>query len=538
MHRIRITQGRLLPRRPCLSLIRFASVSIVFVLVFIISNVFMLSSPEALDFEPLIPIQVKADIVQEDVFSPIVMMDTSQYQQQHPTHEHLDQTGGLKDITEVAESNTDASTEEIKARTPGAVIDAEKDQLTLDAHSTNRLANAKSVQNGSSTSNHEESPEGEDTEESAYLSIYGEHRVKSALASLPIWLQDYFAWHRNQRKPSHESEVKYLAISCVVDDRCGGFSDRLRTLPFYLFLASRLGRVLCIYWSRPFGLDSFLQPLPSGIDWRCPTEFKQLVDTGKNSRNQAKYRHYSVALSGVQAAEEAITFLLNSNDQFYSIGFRNQNFVKVDESNVVFHAHSYNQTMPTVNAWMHIPLTEHIFRAMFEPIAPIARRINTTMTRLGLVENEYTSVHVRARYPVDSLIHIIGDRGEALKHDKNSIDLTRHFVGKPVTLGKEQIEYQAIGIESRNEILHLENEHKNDHVEFYPLIEDLLIMGGSQCVVHGVGSFGAFAAGLAGNQCRAIHRKPSSGAPDPCPNSRGDNFVVNITDKDLVFGEK
>jgi hypothetical protein len=63
-------------------------------------------------------------------------------------------------------------------------------------------------------------------------------------------------------------------------------------------------------------------------------------------------------------------------------------------------------------------------------------------------------------------------------------------------------------------------------------------MGGSQCVVHGVGSFGAFAAGLAGNQCRAIHRKPSSGAPDPCPNSRGDNFVVNITDKDLVFGEK
>jgi hypothetical protein len=436
----------------------------------------MLSSPEALDLEPLIPIQVKADIVQEDVVSPIAMPDDSQSHHQKTTH--FDQTGGLKDITEVAESDTDGSTEEIKARTPGAVIDAEKDQLTLDAHSTNRLANANSVENGSSTSNHEESPEGGETEESAYLSIYGEHRVKSALASLPIWLQDYFAWHRNQRKPSHESKAKYLAISCVADDKCGGFSDRLRSLPFYLFLASRLGRVLCIYWSRPFGLDSFLQPLPSGIDWRCPTEFKQLVDTGKNSRNQAKYKHYTVALSGVQAAEEAITFLLNSNDRFYSIGFRNQNFVKIDESNVVFHAHSYNQTMPTVNAWMHIPLTEHIFRAMFEPIAPIARRINTTMTRLGLVENEYTSVHVRARYPVDSLIHIIGDRGEAFKHDKSnsevkfegryrsyltsvgenalrcgkllkpdnkiffsadSIDLTRHFVGKPVHSEKNRL---------------------------------------------------------------------------------------------------
>jgi len=125
MHRIRITQGRLLPRRPCLSLIRFASVSIVFVLVFIISNVFMLSSPEALDLEPLIPIQVKADILQEDVVSPNAMMDDSQYQQQRPTH--LDQTGGLKDNTEVAESDTDGSMEEIKTTTPGAVVDAKKD---------------------------------------------------------------------------------------------------------------------------------------------------------------------------------------------------------------------------------------------------------------------------------------------------------------------------------------------------------------------------------------------------------------------------
>jgi hypothetical protein len=85
----------------------------------------MLSSPEALDLEPLIPIQVKADILQEDVVSPNAMMDDSQYQQQRPTH--LDQTGGLKDNTEVAESDTDGSMEEIKTTTPGAVVDAKKD---------------------------------------------------------------------------------------------------------------------------------------------------------------------------------------------------------------------------------------------------------------------------------------------------------------------------------------------------------------------------------------------------------------------------
>jgi len=294
------------------------------------------------------------------------------------------------------------------------------------------------------------------------------------------------------------------------------------------------------------------------------------------SRKQAKYKHYTVSLSGVKAAEEAITDISKSTDRFYSIGFKSQDFGRGDESNMVFHAHSYTQTMPNINAWMHIPLTEHIFRAMFEPIEPIAKSINATMTRLGLVENEYTSVHVRARYPVQGLARIMGYE-EADKHDKgnsevkfegryreyltsvgenalecgkllkpdnkiffsaDSIDFTRHFIGKPVKLGKDQIEFQPIGIDSRDEIRHLENEHKIDHVEFFPLIEDLLIIGGSQCVAHGVGSFGAFGAGLAGNQCRAIHRKPSSGAPEPCPNTRGDNNVVNITDANLIFGKK
>jgi hypothetical protein len=128
------------------------------VLVFIISNAFMLSSPEALDLEQLITIQVKADIVHEDVVSPIAMPDDSQSQKQHPTH--LDQFGGLKDMTRVEKSDTDGSMEEIKTRTPGAVVDAKKDQLTLDAHSTNRLVNANSVQSGSNASSHEESPEG------------------------------------------------------------------------------------------------------------------------------------------------------------------------------------------------------------------------------------------------------------------------------------------------------------------------------------------------------------------------------------------
>ena len=420
---------------------------------------------------------------------------------------------------------------------------------------------------------------------SAYLTMYGDHRVKLSLAALPKWLQDYFAWHRSETSTkSKEADTKYLVVSCVGNDKCGGISDRMRALPFYLLLASKLDRVLCIYWSRPFGLDSFLQPLPSGIDWRCPADFYPLVDKEKSSKLQEKYKHYTAfpsmrKLTAVQASEETITVISNSADRFYSIGFSNNDFDKINRSNLVVHAYSYEQTMPLANAWMHIPLIEHIFKTMFEPIEPIAKSINATMTSLGLVENEYTSVHVRARYPSHGLKNILGDMRKATQHDKgdadikfegkyknyltnlgknalecgmmlkpsnkiffssDSIDLTRHFIGKPVKLGKEETEYKPLGIDSREEIRHLDQRGKKkiDHVEFYPLIEDLLIMGGSQCVAHGIGSFGSFGAGLAGDRCRAIHRSPVNGGPEKCPNGREHPGVANITDEDLMFEDK
>ena len=480
-------------------------------------------------------------------------------------------------VADAVTADTNAAVDAVTA----ADEDTEKDQLILDSTDSTKLpADAISIP---SDNDRKENLGEEEKGGSAYLTMYGEHRVKSALTSLPKWLQEYFAWHRNQTQKSDiqrvESEAtRYLVISCVANDGCGGFSDRLRPLPFYLLLASRLDRVLCIYWSRPFGADSFLQPLQSGMNWRCPADFEPLVDQEMSSQKQAKYKHYTLysgLLSTVNETEKAITTISKNTDRFYSIGFKDQDFVHINESNMVFHAYSYNRIMPVANAWMHIPLTEHIFRAMFEPIEPIAKSINATMTRLGLVENEYTSVHVRARYPVPRLTQIIGDWQETVKHDigqkeltfegsykdyltnvgnnalecgillnpdnkiffsSDSIDLSRHFIGNPVKLGKDQIEYQPLGIDSREEIRHFEYEHKIDHVEFYPLIEDLLIMGGSQCVSHGVGGFGAFGAGLAGNRCRAIHRKPA-GATEPCPNGRGASVVVNITDDYLIFGE-
>jgi len=418
---------------------------------------------------------------------------------------------------------------------------------------------------------------------SSFLTMYGEHRVQHAIESLPKWLQDYFAWHRDQTA-KQSPDTKYLVISCIAEDKCGGFSDRLRPLPFFLFIASRVNRVLCIYWARPFGLDRFLKPLKRGIDWRCPADFEPLVNKTVASRWQTNFKHHILYYgakkrSVVDVATEAITAIRRNTGRFYSIGFKHQDFAKIDATNMVFHAHSYRDRMPVANAWIHVPLMEHIFRAMFQPIEPIARSINDTMTRFGLVENQYTSVHVRAKYPTYELSKIVGD-DKSIKHDlgtasidfsgpyrdylvgigrnalecgmllepsnkiffsSDSPDLTKYVTDNSSSLGGELHEYDVVGINSRYEIQHLEQSRHDenidlDHVEFYPIIEDLLIMGGSQCVAHGVGSFGAFGAGLAGNRCRAIHRAPS-GKPERCPNIRGDNLVVNITVSDLISDE-
>ena len=463
----------------------------------------------------------------------------------------------------------------------------------VDIEDIVKVANERERQSGNSgevlTPSNSEITEKEimtQEEGSAYLTMYGEHRVKGALKHLPKWLTDYFTWHKSQTEHTTQ-DTKYLVMTCNARDKCGGFSDRLRALPYMLFVASRSKRVICIHWSKPFGLEAFLKPLPSGIDWRCPSEFKSLVDNTLPSKYQNKFKHNILFSSkhmqeAKKVTEHVLKELEANNDTYTSIGFKDQDFVKINEMLRLFYAYSYTDRMPDTGQWMHAGLLEHIFRVMFEPIEPIARSINATMTKLGLVERKYTSVHVRARYPTGKMLRILGGRDKADGHDKSgqsvpfegdykshvvdlamnaidcgvqlaptdkiffssdSVDLTEYMISKPFESGKTNDKpakmVEVLGIDSREEIKHLEGTHPSNttHYDFYPVIEDLLIMGGSRCVAHGIGSFGAFGSGLAGNVCRNIHRD-YKGRIAKCPNTRGDNLIQNITDGDLIFGEK
>ena len=427
---------------------------------------------------------------------------------------------------------------------------------------------------------------------SSYLTMYGEHRVKPALEKLPKWLSDYFAWHQEQVANAN-GETKYLVVTCLgLDRKCGGFSDRLRGLPFQLLVASKVKRVLCIYWSKPFGLEHLMKPPKGGMDWRCPTVFDSMVVHEKRSRNGQPFIHnlmFGVGTGmngpdGNRVAELLITKIKKNHDTFTSIGYENQAVDKIDKANNVFNAYSYRERMPVADKWFHVDLSEHIYRVMFEPVEPIAQSINATMSRLGLVENNYTAVHVRGRYPTRGLHRILGVGDDVKDHDKggheqpfeglykeyllniannalecgalldrdsqlffisDSADLTNYVTNNPIMLGEDKKSnnpgrtYQPISFGEREEIKHLGASIISavEHADFYPIIEDLLIMGGSHCVSHGIGSFGAFGASLSGNRCRALHRDYMGGVTK-CPNTRELKFIVNVTDSDLMFGDK
>jgi len=97
---------------------------------------------------------------------------------------------------------------------------------------------------------------------------------------LPKWITDYVHWHQEVRERfpgdelfTNENAPKLLVRTCL--GMCGGLHDRLGQLPWDIYLAMRLKRVLLIAWQRPRSLENFLLPPETNnnelaIDWRIP----------------------------------------------------------------------------------------------------------------------------------------------------------------------------------------------------------------------------------------------------------------------------
>ena len=405
------------------------------------------------------------------------------------------------------------------------------------------------------------------------ISMYGRHRVDASMAKLPKWLQTYFEFHAMHSK-NPTDETKYIVTTCLEgDDHCGGTSDRLRALAYFLLIANATQRVLLIKWTKPMDLSEFLMPARD-IDWRAPLEFDKLLIHGVRGTKQPKIKSYiggacNYSLNGRISVDSCYDFIVDrikkQDDKFVIFDLPGKGHNNINNCNMLFHKHSFEGEMRYLGQHDFPDLFGDIFRVMFQPIPDLGDIMNTTMQTLGLVEGKYVSAHVRSRYPSNYLRRHFKktksneiDKSGGFPFDQvkshfdqvatNAIDcvvkafpsyksffasdsheLTSYMINKSQTNRILVLDtpIEVVGINRTSEPLHMDGGESLTPSDYFSGFEDLLIMGGSKCISHGMGSFGSFAYALSGQSCRAIHRK-FNGNSVPCPNDRATKQIVPI----------
>jgi len=383
--------------------------------------------------------------------------------------------------------------------------------------------------------------------ETFITAIYGERPAAESLAKLPDWLQEYVKWHGEERmkaKNDPDYPIKYLVITCLKGEKCGGFADRMRPLPFLLLLAANTKRVFLIKWTKPHDLSEFLVPPKAGLDWRATPEFDNVLQDPFHTRGNVYYgcSQLRPELRGKLAYRSCVDVIHTSEDiQYFRLRITNDHGF-LNSLNNFFMTQSYNHTgidFPRHHAKFS-DVFGLIFRVMFEPVEPIANSTSQTMAKLGLKPYQYISAHVRARYPTSGLKSVsdnakidkdggfLFSTNERLREyavelsaktvqcisDTTSTDYPIFFASDSNDTSAYMVEHSTEILKSAQEIvsivrdvepLHLDvdNMEVSEPSDFYSTFEDILILGGSKCIAYGDGSYGLLGIALIGNECYA-----------------------------------
>jgi len=381
---------------------------------------------------------------------------------------------------------------------------------------------------------------------------------------LPLWLDNFL---NSQPSETHHDMLvdpneKFLVLTChkykkTKYEKCGGFTDRLFLLPYYIWLAHKTGRRLLIKYSKPFPLEEYLVPPDGGFDWRLPTKFVQ------NEWDQYANRSWTTYTNQRRAQWHKLIELPEHN---------NTRFIFTNT----------NLAFPTVGKFFTTQTGEDldilwpgIFRRMFSLSMPLSNSINKFTKINGLVPGEYAAAHVRARFPVGrgsikmnkrknehsginmddnitaSVVKIIADN--SIKCAVKAMPGTKHvyFASDSSKVNKYLMDESPFWAPHQNKshinsstsfinnynpnttlvmrpgyteyANHLENlpSEKSKVSDYNSMFFDLWIIAHSKCLAQGLGGFGHFGSVLSGNHlsCRVRHRNYNNdGATLPsCP---------------------
>lgn len=303
---------------------------------------------------------------------------------------------------------------------------------------------------------------------------------------LPIWMKDYFTWHREQRKLITEGnwqKFKYVVMVCLRNSpRCGGTADRLRPVPLLVRVAAETKRILLIKWENPAPLEAFLLPPMGGVDWRTPEWMvHDMRANGVSASTVAKL--VEVAGGGETVVMAHIQAHDHGSDYYNSQGEIN------GDGSGAFRLHYRD-------CWY----------SMFTPVPEIAGIVEDELENMNLVPGEFAYAHLRSLYGIE--LEETG-REQALVQNwtRNALNCVSNLrpggpflfssdssYAKEVALeyGRERNVKVVARLDNGTEPLHMDlasNWENRRPSEYYPIFIDLYLMSLGKCFAYNMGGF-------------------------------------------------
>lgn len=353
---------------------------------------------------------------------------------------------------------------------------------------------------------------------------------------IPEWMKDYFRWHRWKRStwkdPTNDNtedwreSERWLISQCLMSQdkrKCGGTADRLKPIPTLLRTAYENKRVFLIRWTRPAPLEEFLLPPAGGFDWRIPPALDEFIeDKRKGKRLATKRLILEYAANGLSLVRAR-----------YQTGTPDKSY-----NELVFDTNSTELgTRDNQEQFGFEPLFSRVWSVLFTPSPPIQEILQSRLSSLGLVPNEYVASHLRALYAVDDRpldeihtftenalacatniypgvpIFFASDAAQALEH-------AQHFNGKQVQDDANQTIKLKVVTAADDKKASTSGETPNNdnstlnhpwHLDsyigpvenFYDTFVDLYMLAMAGCVTYGKGGYGHWGMLIGGHtQCQ------------------------------------
>ena len=301
---------------------------------------------------------------------------------------------------------------------------------------------------------------------------------------LPVWMTDYFEWHRETMRNLTKfnwNQSKYLVVVC--DKRikaCGGLSDRLKPIPYAMLLASRHRRLLFIDWERPRPLQEFLEPPPGGLQWVLPSWLRPLLRSQKST----------ICLSGVKCGRALYT---NTDKTLLKVK------LQISDGGEEL----YEQQPDSLSTYADV--VHGLFRVMFKPVHRLQIKIDQKMEEFGLSPGGYAAVHLRNLFgrresrPRNETIALVVDGincASALLPGSNVYFASDDHAAVKVARQYGRQRQLPIGSwEHEQKPIHFDKDAdwaNRNASDYDPTFVDFYLLGQARCVAFSNGGYGSF----------------------------------------------